>query len=77
MLIRNPRFRKVADRLLIIVPIALACFNTYLSLPDPGKSWRPLLVAQIVVAWLAVAIGIWTWRRGKRKQTPQPLPETL
>ena len=71
---RNPRFRKFANSLLLIVPFFMACFSTVESIPDLGKSWRPLLVAQIVVAWLAFLIGAWAWRQNERKQRTTQYP---
>lgn len=47
--------------------IVTACIATVDSLPATGKSWCPVLVAQITATWLAVAVTVMVEARKRRK----------
>ena len=64
---RSPRFRQRVQRLILPLSIVTACVATVDSLPAPGKSWRPVLIAQITATWLAVAVTVMVEVRKRRK----------
>ena len=64
----TPRSKRNFQRLTVLTSVVIACGVTLDSRPAPGHSWRPLLIADIAIAWAVVVTNLLVGLRSQRRE---------